>query len=45
MAANGDLDTQTGAHQKEYHRFLGLMNWGTILSLITGFIVILVIRN
>jgi hypothetical protein len=45
MAANGELDKEMSAHQSGYARFLRLMKWGTILSLITGFIVILVIRN
>ncbi len=33
------------AHEGSYRRFLFMMKWGTILSLITGFIVILVISN
>lgn len=45
MAANGDLDNQMGAHQSGYERFLRLMKWGTILSMLTGFIVVLLISN
>lgn len=33
------------AHEGSYHRFLFMMKWGTILSLITGAIVILIIAN
>jgi hypothetical protein len=33
------------AHENSYHRFLFMMKWGTILSVITGFLVILIIAN
>ena len=33
------------AHETSYHRFLFMMKWGTILSVITGFLVILIIAN
>ena len=33
------------AHQTSYHRFTAMMKWGTILSLITGLIVILIIAK
>jgi len=33
------------AHEGSYHRFLFMMKWGTILSLLTGLMVILIIAN
>ena len=33
------------AHERSYGRFIFMMKWGTILSLITGFIVILIIAK
>ena len=32
------------AHEKSYGRFVFMMKWGTILSAITAFIVIMVIQ-
>ncbi|HKR24642.1 MAG TPA: aa3-type cytochrome c oxidase subunit IV [Allosphingosinicella sp.] len=32
------------AHEKSYGRFIFMMKWGTILSAITAFIVIMVIQ-
>lgn len=32
------------AHEQSYDRFIFMMKWGTVLSLITGFIVILIIQ-
>ncbi|HEX2762852.1 MAG TPA: hypothetical protein VHM92_03265 [Allosphingosinicella sp.] len=45
MAAEGDLDKEMNAHLGGYERFIRLMKWGAILSLVTGFIVILLIRQ
>lgn len=33
------------AHERSYDRFIFLMKWGTILSLVTALIVILLIYN
>jgi hypothetical protein len=44
MAADktgNDMD----AHDRDYSKFIGLMKWGTILSLIAAFIVVLIIAN
>ena len=44
MAAD-EATKEIRAHVNSYTRFLFMMKWGTILSLITGFIVILIISN
>ncbi len=33
------------AHENSYRRFTFMMKWGTIISLITGLLVILIISN
>ena len=43
--ASDDATKEIRAHEGSYHRFLFMMKWGTILSLITGFIVILIIAK
>ena len=43
MAAEGDVK-DLKAHEKSYDRFIFMMKWGTILSAITAFIVILLIQ-
>lgn len=45
MAAEGDVHNDYQAHSKGYERFLVLMKWGTILSAITGAIVVLIIAS
>ena len=45
MAAQGDNETDVIAHRKGYEGFLFLMKWGAIISIVTGFIVILLIRE
>ena len=45
MAADGEATKEMRAHESSYTRFLFMMKWGTILSLITGFIVILIISS
>ena len=44
MAAEGEAK-DLKAHERSYGRFIFMMKWGTILSLITGFIVIFIISN
>jgi len=44
MAADGDA-TDMKAHEKSYDRFVSMMKWGTVLSLLTGAFVILIIYN
>jgi hypothetical protein len=45
MAAHGENDTDVISHRKGYEGFLFLMKWGAIVSIVTGFIVILLIRE
>lgn len=45
MAAEGEVKNDYKAHMKGYERFLGLMKWGSILSFITGAIVVLIIAS
>lgn len=33
------------AHERSYARFVSMMKWGTVLSLLTGAFVILIIYN
>jgi Bacterial aa3 type cytochrome c oxidase subunit IV len=44
MAAD-EATKELKAHESSYLRFITMMKWGTVLSLITGFIVILIISN
>lgn len=43
MAAEGEIDREVRRHESSYGLFVGLMKWGTILSVITAVIVIFVI--
>ena len=43
--ATDEATKEIRAHESSYHRFTFMMKWGTILSLITGLIVILIISN
>ena len=45
MAAEGSKQDDMPAHAKSYALFSGMMKWGTILSAITGLIVIIIISN
>lgn len=45
MAAEGETNENFRAHMRGYDRFLGLMKWGTILSFITGAVVVLIIAS
>ena len=40
-----DATKDLRAHESSYHRFTFMMKWGTILSLLTGFIVILILAK
>ena len=44
MAADGDAKDMR-AHEKSYARFIFMMKWGTVLSLVTGLLVILIIAK
>jgi hypothetical protein len=43
--ASDEATKEIRAHQTSYHRFTFMMKWGMILSLLTGFIVILIIAK
>jgi hypothetical protein len=43
--ASDEATREIRAHEGSYRRFTFMMKWGTILSLITGFIVILIIAK
>lgn len=45
MAAQGEADKEVVTHKKGYEGFVALMKWGTIISVITALIVILLIRE
>ena len=45
MAADTHSDNDMKAHVGSYGRFIFMMKWGTVLSLLVGLIVILIIRN
>jgi hypothetical protein len=44
MAADGDAKDMK-AHEGSYERFIFMMKWGTVLSLLTGAIVVLIIAK
>jgi len=45
MAADANAGKDVRAHQETYGFFTGLMKWGTIVSFIVAFIVVLIIAN
>ena len=45
MATDGDTAKDLKAHVKSYARFTFMMKWGTVLALLTGFVVILIIAK
>jgi hypothetical protein len=45
MAAEGDTPDDIKAHVKSYSHFAWMMKWGTIISFITGMIVVLIISS
>jgi hypothetical protein len=45
MAAEGELEKEVITHRKGYEGFLFLMKWGAIISLVLGFIVVLLISE
>lgn len=45
MAAERDVQTDYQAHSRDYSGFVKLMKWGTIISLITGAIVVVMISS
>ena len=45
MAAEGDAQKEVAVHQAGYSGFITLMKWGSIISLITALIVVLIIAE
>jgi hypothetical protein len=45
MAAEGNTPEDFRAHVKSYSHFAAMMKWGTILSFITGAVVVLIIAS
>lgn len=45
MAADRDVQNDYQAHSKGYSFFVSLMKWGTIISLVTAAIVVLIIAS
>lgn len=45
MAAEGEFEKEVITHRKGYEGFLFLMKWGAFISLVLGFIVVLLIRE
>jgi hypothetical protein len=43
--ASDEATREFRAHETSYARFTAMMKWGTILALITGFLVILIIAK
>ena len=45
MAAKREVHTDNEAHVRDYSRFVALMKWGTIISLIIGAFVVVMISS
>ena len=45
MAAEGEIEKEVIVHEKAYEGFIFMMKWGAIISIVLGFIVILLIRE
>ena len=45
MAAEGNTPEDMRAHAKSYAHFAAMMKWGTILSFLTGAVVVLLIAS
>jgi hypothetical protein len=45
MAADREIQNEIKPHVKSYESFIWMMKWGTILSFITGAIVVLIISS
>ncbi|HST36972.1 MAG TPA: aa3-type cytochrome c oxidase subunit IV [Allosphingosinicella sp.] len=45
MATDAETRKDLRAHETSYARFISMMKWGTILSVLTGALVIYVISN
>ena len=45
MAGTSETQQEMAVHEKGYVKFLAMMKWGAILSLLTGLIVVLLIAE
>lgn len=45
MAAEGTTEVEVKAHRSSYSLFIALMKWGTIISAIVAFLVVLIIAS
>lgn len=45
MAADREVHTDYQAHSEGYSRFIALMKWGTIISAVTGALVVVMISS
>jgi hypothetical protein len=45
MATDNDVRTDVQAHVKSYSRFAAMMKWGTIISFIVAFLVVIAIST
>jgi hypothetical protein len=45
MAADREIQNEIKPHVKSYEKFIWMMKWGTILSFITGAIVVMIISS
>jgi len=45
MAAEGEVQQEIVTHERGYAKFIGLMKWGAIISLVTALVVILLIAE
>lgn len=43
--ATDEATKEFRTHEASYARFITMMKWGTILSALTGFLVVLIISN
>jgi hypothetical protein len=45
MAGEGEVRQEVAVHERGYAGFVTMMKWGTIISLLTGLIVIFLIAD
>jgi hypothetical protein len=43
MAGEGSSPTEMKAHERDYSKFIAMIKWGTIVSFVTGAVVVLII--
>lgn len=45
MATEGEVKQEVAVHERGYAGFITMMKWGTIISLLTGLIVMFIIAD